>query len=89
MTNYGNTGQRYKMSKFAKVERLEDGKLCITLACGHNWIVESGYLPFYEEMIAKGKKTRCDDCAKGVSWEEGWKGVHEALAAQAESEAQA
>ncbi len=62
MTNYGNTGQRYKMSKFAKVERLEGGKLRITLACGHSWIATGGYLSFYEEMIAKGKRTRCDEC---------------------------
>lgn len=66
MTNYGNTGQRYKMSKFAKVEPYEHPSghpaLLVTLACGHSWIALDGYLPFYEEMIAKGKRTRCNDC---------------------------
>lgn len=65
MTNYGNTGQRYKMSKFAKVELQEDGQLLITLSCGHSFTnphTWAGAQAMYQRFIAQGKRTRCDDC---------------------------
>ena len=65
MTNYGNTGQRYKMSKFAKVEQVDEKNLHVTLACGHGYSYPNdwrGTLPLFEKFIAQGKRTRCDEC---------------------------
>ena len=67
MANLGNTGQRYKLRKFAKVEPqemlyTEKTRFLVTLECGHSYIVLDASLGWYEEQIAKGRKTRCNDC---------------------------
>ncbi len=67
MSNPGNTGQRYKMSKFASVDAINDKNLRVTLECGHSYqvreygTIEEG-IKWYQERIAKGKRTRCNDC---------------------------
>ena len=65
MTNYGNTGQRYKMSKFVKVEPYNNGSLLVTLSCGHSYTEPNdwrGALAMFERFIAQGKRTRCNIC---------------------------
>lgn len=65
MTNYGNTGQRYRMSKFTGIQVLDADTLLITLSCGHSYKTPnswSGTRPMFEKFIEQGKKTRCDEC---------------------------
>jgi hypothetical protein len=74
MVNTGNTGQRYKLQKFMKVELqeilfTEKSRFLVTLECGHSYVVIDGSFSRYEEKIARGKRTRCNDCPvqeKGV-----------------------
>lgn len=64
--NQGNTGQRYKLRKFAKAEPYEHQSgpaLLVTLACGHSYVVLSGDMAWYAREIAQGKKRRCNDCS--------------------------
>ncbi len=69
MSNPGNSGQRYKMSKFAKVEPYDhpSGRpaIQVTLACGHSYIVLDGNTALFERFIAQDKRTRCNDCPIG------------------------
>ncbi len=67
MANLGNTGQRYKLAKFAKVEPqeilfTEKSRLLVTLSCGHSYVVLDASPEWYERQIAQGKRTRCLDC---------------------------
>jgi hypothetical protein len=66
MINYGNTGQRYKLRKFAKIEQ-EDEHLRVSLECGHTYHSYPSYdgstINYYQNLIDQGKRTRCLDCA--------------------------
>lgn len=67
MTNHGNTGNHYKLRKFAKVESQEvlyseKSRILVTLDCGHSYVVLDASLDWYERQIAQGKRTRCMDC---------------------------
>lgn len=67
MANPGNTGNRYKLQKFANVEALEplyteESRLLVTLECGHSYVVLDASPGWYREQIARGKRTRCNDC---------------------------
>lgn len=67
MANLGNTGQRYKLRKFVKVE-IQDEKLRVSLECGHSYYVGSPHewgLHYYQRLIDQGKRTRCLECQKG------------------------
>jgi hypothetical protein len=68
MSNPGNTGHRYRMQKFAKVEpcQHESGQpsVRVTLACGHSYIVRGSDPRWFEGLVEQGKKTRCLDCPR-------------------------
>ena len=67
MTNYGNTGQRYKMPKRLSAELQGDGVL-VTLDCGHSYFQKpywdstqlEWFLSLQRERI--GKRQRCNEC---------------------------
>lgn len=66
MTNYGNTGHRYKMPKCVSVEidLLQRGVL-VTYECGHTVLVKpySTLERLYEIVQRRiGKRQRCYDC---------------------------
>ncbi len=67
MSNPGNTGQRYVMSKVLMAE-LRDGSIIMPLSCGHTY----AYQATYEQALANaqrriGSRTRCNRCVKEVS----------------------
>ena len=66
MTNYGNTGQRYKMSKILGVI-VEGDTVQILKECGHNYTVprlpgetDEDIASWYNKY--KGTRRRCDEC---------------------------
>ena len=66
MSNPGNTGQRYKMSKPISAQKTADGIL-VSLSCGHDYIITADesnidWLALIQERIVKGKKGRCNEC---------------------------
>ena len=67
MANLGNTGNRYKLRQFTKVEpqeilSTEKSRMLVTLSCGHSYVVLDASLDWYERQIEQGKRTRCLDC---------------------------
>lgn len=63
MANPGNTGQRYKMARFVSAEMREDGRISVTLSCGHSYLAgPSSRLVWFEAQIKSGKRTRCNEC---------------------------
>ena len=72
MANHGNTGQRYKLRKFVSAESESIQRVLVTLECGHSYVVTDGYLPWYQEQVQKGKKTRCLDCIPDQSDTSQW-----------------
>jgi hypothetical protein len=65
MTNYGNTGQRYKMSKRTAVE-VQGNHVRITLECGHFldakpiWSNVQDLAAIMSRHI--GRRQRCNEC---------------------------
>jgi len=69
MANPGNSGQRYKLQKFASVAVEDDMYVRMTLTCGHstraNWNTPRSAQWAYEaglKDIEKGVRTRCTQC---------------------------
>lgn len=68
MTDYGNTGQPYAMSKRTDVQ-IDKGRngVRVTLECGHSYLT----MPWYNQSVETlaeicrghiGKRQRCTDC---------------------------
>ena len=69
MTNYGNTGQRYKMPKCISVEINDQHTgILVTLDCGHIVLVKPySTLERLHEIVSRriGKRQRCYECEVG------------------------
>lgn len=66
MSNQGNTGQRYKMSKLIALEA-KDNKVLHTLDCGHNYEATWDTPEAAQRMVELsqrniGRRQRCDRC---------------------------
>lgn len=65
MSNPGNTGQRYKLSKLVGVEIVGE-TIVHRLSCGHEYASTGGYCSVGERygLLKRhiGKKQRCSQC---------------------------
>ncbi len=66
MANYGNTGQRYKMSRLVNVEA-HGSKVLHNLDCGHSYQVEWDTPEKAQKVVGwsqrdLGKRQRCNKC---------------------------
>lgn len=65
MANLGNTGQRYKLRKFSRIELLGNRQIRVILECGHTYGRDAradASFGYFQDLIERGKRTRCLEC---------------------------